>query len=725
MRIILCIFILISFVNVEQLFANGGNPAENIIKKAIEKKNRRYKKLLSYEYEAYTKDILRTEEDFSLKRKVTDFIFGEDDSTALKISAITEYQSKGYFKKPAKYKKIIIARNKRENFPSSLNIFIDKNRFENFYQNRLRFIKEELPGPLAEDAIGYYDYSLKDISLIDNKPAYKIYMTPANPENPGFEGYLYISTGSYDLLKVNVILNNGSNHPGIFDSINVIQQFSMFKDSIYMPTDYHLFTKINYFGIEKFVFELNSSLYNYKINPQSNDSLFDKALTTVLPDVDEKDSTYWNHVRKTPITEEEKLAFRELAGSNYFSNKFEKRYSIISKKIYLSDNLYINAPPAIYHFNRVEGHALDLGLHFNNALNRRLTSKLKLSYGFSDKRLKSNLKVNYLLGKYRTFKISAEAFNQLKVLFSGEHDYNIFATTALALVAKEDFQDYYFSKGFNFGLQGEVLPFLTLSAGFINRTDNNAIKNTSVSLFKTSKTYRSNPPIYETKINAFKAGFNLDFRDFIEDGFFRRRTLLGESYVIFNGNITYSNPDILNSGERFTKYELSAFGRMNLFRSTFLNYKIYGMYNQGRLPLQMLYTLPGDINLLAQNYSFRTLEFNEVTGDRVVTLNLYYFLGNELFNLLNIPLLKDSPFQLSTHFNAAFSDISSGSAGILPRAVSTLRNPFYEIGFGLSHAILPVRVEFTWRLNHRNGDNNFRVGFYFHVLQMIETSDED
>ena len=95
------------------------------------------------------------------------------------------------------------------------------------------------------------------------------------------------------------------------------------------------------------------------------------------------------------------------------------------------------------------------------------------------------------MGKYRTFKVSAEAFNQLKVLFSGEHDYNVFATTTLALFAKNDFQDYYFSKGINLELQGEVLPSLSLSAGFINRTDNNAFKNTSVSLFKTSKIGRA------------------------------------------------------------------------------------------------------------------------------------------------------------------------------------------------------------------------------------------
>ncbi len=725
MRIIICFFILASFVNAQQLFTSGKANAEKIIKKAIEKKERRSKKLLSYEYEVYTKGILRTEEDFSLKRKVTDLIFGKDESNAMEISAIVEHQTKGYFKKPDKYKKIIIARNQKETLPTSLNIFTDKNRFENFYQNRLKFVKEELPGPLAGDAVGYYNYSVNDTVLINNYPAYKIYMKPADPENPGFEGFLYISTESYDLIKVNVMLNSGSNHSGIFDSVNVIQQYSMFKDSIFMPTDYKLFVRINYLGIEKFVFELNSNFYKYKINPQINNSLFDKAIITVLPDADEKDSTYWSRVRKTPITKEEQLAFRELTGSNYFSNKFERRYSLLSKRIYLTDNLYLNAPPAIYHFNRIEGHALDLGLHLNNAFNRRLFSKLKLSYGFSDKRLKSNLKVNYLLGRYRTVKISAEAFNQLKVLFSGDHDYNVFATTSLALFAKNDFQDYYFSKGVNLELKGEVLPFLSLSAGFLNRTDNNAFRNTSVSLFKTSKTYRDNPPIYETRINAFKAGFNLDFRDFIEDGFFRRRTLLGESYVILNGNITYSDPSILNSGERFTKYELSAFGRLNLFRSTFLNYKIYGMYNRGRLPLQMLYTLPGDINLLAQNYSFRTLEFNEITGDKVITLNLYYFLGNELFNLLNIPILKDSPFQLSTHFNAAFSDISSRSASILPRAVSTLKNPFYEVGFGLSHALLPVRIEFTWRLNHRNEDNNFRIGFYFHVLQMVETTDED
>lgn len=45
----------------------------------------------------------------------------------------------------------------------------------------------------------------------------------------------------------------------------------------------------------------------------------------------------------------------------------------------------------MYHFSRVEGHALDFGVFVDDAFNRRFNSSLKLSYGFSDKNLNRTL----------------------------------------------------------------------------------------------------------------------------------------------------------------------------------------------------------------------------------------------------------------------------------------------------------------------------------------------
>ncbi|MEJ2616967.1 MAG: hypothetical protein P8Z35_18580, partial [Ignavibacteriaceae bacterium] len=215
--------------------------------------------------------------------------------------------------------------------------------------------------------------------------------------------------------------------------------------------------------------------------------------------------------------------------------------------------------------------------------------------------------------------------------------------------------------------------------------------------------------IYETKINALTAGFKIDFRDYVEDGFFRRRVLLGNSYVILNGDVTYSNKNFLNSGIDFTKYELSAHGRLNTFKSTYLDFRVYGMYNNGQLPFQLLYSSPGNVDALYQNYSFRTLNINEIFGDRVLNIFLENHFRDELFRLLKVPGLKDSEIMLNTFLNIGLSEVSDRSKSILVHKVKTFTHPFYELGFGLGHVLIPCRIEFAWKLNYR-GSNNFRVG---------------
>lgn len=688
----------------------GEDPAVRIVRNAIRKKEERNKKLLSYEYEAYTKGILKTKDDLNVKGRRLNISLGGGDSTGLKISAIIENQSRGYFKAPGNFKEIILARKQSANLPPTLNIFTGGRQIQNFYENRVRMANSSLPGPLADDALDYYNFYLKNISAINDRSVYEIYMTPADKSNPGFVGMIYIADGSFDLLKVDLQLNGAANVGGIFDTLNVVQQFSVLKDSISMPVDYHLLVGIDYLGLVKFGFEVNSILYDFKINPKIDDSFFNKAVVTVLPDADDKDSTYWKGTQTIPNTTDEQAAYTRIDSLSRITESFGDRFSLLSSSISFSDHFSTSGPLGMYHFNRVEGHAADFGLNFYDLDNRRLYTDFSFSYGFADKKFKSEINARYLLGDYRTWRISFDAYNKMKVLFVGSDVYKKLTSTVLALFAKNDFRDYYYSRGFDVELRGEVFPVLSLSGGFSNSTDNNAIKNTSISVFKTSRQYRANPPVYETRINAFTAGFRLDFRDYIEDGQFRRRTSFGKSYVIFSGDVTYSNRDILNSGESFTKYELAAFGRINSFNSTSLSYRLYGMYNNGYLPLQFMYALPADINLMSHSFTFRTLDYNEITGDRVVTLNLDYNFGTEIFRFLNVPGFKDWDITMNAFFDAAYSDISPKAASILPFPVNTFNSTFYEIGFGLAHALIPVRIEFAWKLNHR-GENNFKVGF--------------
>jgi hypothetical protein len=542
---------------------------------------------------------------------------------------------------------------------------------------------------------------------MDDNKVYRIHMEPDDPDDPGFEGSVFITDSTYDLIKVDLRLNRAANPGGIFDTINVFQQFASY-DEIYMPVDYRLFLKANFLGLARFGFELNSVLYDYKINPAIGEDEFSKAIVTVLPEADKKDSLYWLSTQTIPNTNEEDLAYRRIDSISLVPVTFWDRFEILGDRTYISDNFAINAPLSLYHFNRVEGHSLNLGFYLDDFYDQRLNSSLEFSYGFSDKDFKTDFSAEYFLGDYRTTSIRFNAYDKLKVLFGSSIAYWGITASLLALLNKEEFRDYYYSNGFDIEIEGEVFPILSLRAGFMNHTDKSAVNNSDFSFFRKDRSYRENPPIYETKINALTAGFDLDFRNYIEDGYYRRRTSFGRSYILFSGDITYSSKDLLKSNLDFTTYELRIRSFLRTFRSASMRFRVYGMYNNGTLPYQDMYGLPGNINIISKQYTFRTLRINEVFGERVVTLNLEHEFRSELFRLLNIPLLKDWEITLNTFFNAAVSEIGNKSAALLPAEVRTFSHPFYEIGFGIGQGIIPFQLEFAWKLNYR-GSNNFVV----------------
>jgi len=691
----------------EVVILPGENPALEIIRKAIEKKNERNEKLNSYEFEAYTKGAVRTEEDFSATGNDVVIGFDSGDSTELKITGILENRSRGYYQKPDNYKEIILARKQSANFPPSINILTGGRVIQNFYDDDVNFFGIDLPGPLSDDAISYYYFYLERFVAIDNIKVYQIHIAPDDPADPGFEGSVFITDSTYNLIKVDLRLNRSANPGGIFDTINVFQQFASY-DEFYMPVDYRLFLKANFLGLARLGFELNSVLFDYKINPVIDENEFSKAIVTVLVDADKKDSIYWLSTQSIPNTDEEDLAYRRIDSISLVPVSFWDRFEILSTRTNFSDNFAINAPLNFYHFNRVEGHSLKLGFYLDEYFERRLNSNLEFSYGFSDKRFKTDFSAEYLLGDYRTTSIRLNAYNKLNVLFGGSIAYWDLTASLLALLNKEEFRDYYYSNGFDIEIEGEVFPILSLRTGFMNHTDKSAQNSSDFSFFKKDRSYRDNPAIYETKINALTAGFDLDFRNYIEDGYFRRRTSFGRSYILFSGDVTYSSKDLLKSNLDFTTYELRINSFLRTFRSAFMRFRVYGMYNDGTLAYQDMYALPGNINLISKQYTFRTLRVNEVFGERLVTLNLEHNFGSELFRMLNIPLLKDWEFTLNTFFNVAVSEVGQKSAEQIPIDLKTFPHPFYEIGFGIGQGILPIQLEVAWKLNYR-GSNNFVV----------------
>ena len=698
----------------EVIVKPGVNPALEIIRKAIEKKNLRNNKLKNYEVEAYTKGLVRTTEEISAGNNSIGVGLGGSDTTELIIAGILENHSRNYFLQPDKFKSVILARKQSANFPPSINTLTGGRLIQNFYDNDVNFLGRDLPGPISDNALNYYYFRIENITAQNDQKIYQIYIEPDNSADPGFSGKIFITDSTFDLVKVDLILNRAANTGNLFDTVNVYQQFDEYN-GILMPVDYRLFVKANLLGLVRFGFELNTIMFNYSVNSNFSENIFDKAIVTVVPDADNIDSMYWQNTQTIPNTLEEQSAYNRIDSVESIPKSFLSDYSFLDTRVNLNDNLSITAPIAMYHFSRVEGHALDFGVFVDEAFNRRFNSSLKLSYGFSDEKFKQDFSAGYLLGDYRTWEVKFRAFNKLKILFEESYNYGELLSTAVTLIAKEEFRDYYYTKGFEIEIEGEVIPVLTMRARFKNQTDKSAFVNTDFSFFNKEKEYNVNPSIYETRINSLNIGFDIDFRDYIEDGFFRRRTSLGRSYVLFSGDVTYSNPDFLGSELNFTTYEASASAFIRTFKSAFMNINLYGRLTDGVTPYQDLYSLPGNIDVVFNSNTFRTLSINEIIGDKIITLHLTHDFRDEIFRALNIPGLKNWEIMWSLIFNAALADITPETSAVLTNPVKSFKHPFYELGFGFGQGLLPFKLEFMWKLNYRDG-NNFRVGLNMPLL---------
>lgn len=686
----------------------GENPALEIIRKAILKKHERKLKINDYEFESYTKGLVRSQNEITAGNNSVGIGIGTD-SSELKITGILENQSKGYFKKPDDFKEIILARKQSSNFPASINILTGGRFIQNFYDDDVNFFGKDLPGPLTENATDYYYFYIQKTFAIDDRRVFQLYMSPDDKDDPGFEGSIFITDSTFDLIKVDLRLNRAANTGGIFDTINIFQQFAAYNKSVYMPVDYRLFIKINFMGLAKVGFEMNTILYNYKINSSISNDIFNKAIITVLPEADEKDSTYWFAAQTIPNTTEEQLAYERIDSIKNLPKSIWDDFSFFSTQLNLSDNVSISAPLGMYHFNRIEGHVIDYGVWFYELNSRRMSLSLNTGYGFSDKKFKWNFSSKVLLGDYRTISMKLNLFNKLKILFDNSENYNELTSTLLSLISKYEFRDYYYSQGGGINLEGEVFPVLKLRLGFDHSKDLTAENKTNVSLFYNKKTYKVNLPINEVTINSVSSGFTIDFRDYIEDGYFRNRVSFGKSFVLLSGDVTYSSNDFLRTDFDFTTYELKLSGTLQNFRNSSFRFLIYGMYNDGTLPYQKLFSLPGNIDLTSQEFTFRTLNLNQVVGERVLTINIEQNWQDEIFKNLNLTFLTDIELQLNTFFNMAIVETETRTAAILPNTVNSFPHPFYEAGFGIAHPLIPLKIEFAWKLNYR-GENNFRVG---------------
>ncbi|MDA3859810.1 MAG: DUF5686 family protein, partial [Melioribacteraceae bacterium] len=303
------------------------NPALAIIKRVIETKHRRNQKLNSYKFKAYTKGVVKTTQDISAGSNSVGLGISIKDTAELKITGILENESHGFFKKPNDYKEEIVAQKQSANFPSTINMLTGGRVIQNFYSDDIQFFGRGLVSPIADNALDYYYFYIKDTLAIDNQTVFQIHFEPDYKSDPGFIGALFITDNTFDLIKLDVQLNDAANPGGIFSRVNIIQQYLPYADDIYMPIDYRLFISGNILGMAKFAFDIESVLYDYNINLKIDDDYFDMVVLKIQPEANKMDSSFWSNNQKIPNSLDEINAYKRIDSTEAIPKTFGDRFS--------------------------------------------------------------------------------------------------------------------------------------------------------------------------------------------------------------------------------------------------------------------------------------------------------------------------------------------------------------------------------------------------------------
>lgn len=279
--------------------------AEEIMRNVIKNKDALFDASGSYSCNIYIKAF---QQDSVTKRKKDDTAdsANKDDYNGMSLAEISlrvDKNEKGQIKEER------IGVNKRGNTDG---LFYQSSTEGDFtiYNNQIKVpAVAEIPfvSPVSYSGLVAYRFKTLNIDRTGKRRIYTIAVRPRLLSNATIEGELVIEDSSWVVLKASFRLPPA--HMPEYDYFEVSQQYEKVNDSAWMIArqqfNYH--TKIK--GGRRYG-ETVALYSGYELNKNFRKGYFGNELSTTTREAYEKDSAFWNSVRKEPLSVQEKMYAR-------------------------------------------------------------------------------------------------------------------------------------------------------------------------------------------------------------------------------------------------------------------------------------------------------------------------------------------------------------------------------------------------------------------------------
>ena len=513
-------------VVLDEIFINTGeNPANKIIRKAIDNKSNNTDKFKEYTSSFYSRGLFKVKNapEKILGQRLGD-LGGGLDSTRTGIIYLSETVSEITFqKKPAEFKEKIIASK-----VSGSDNGISFNRAEeanfDFYSNAVLIAENNLVSPISDNAFRYYRYELEGSFYEKNgRLINKIKVNPKRSTDRVFSGFIYIVEEDWAIYGVDLKAS------GEQVGIPIIEVLKFKQDYNYSESNkaWIKISQIIDFKFGLFGFNVDgrfSGAYSdYNFSPKFKKETFSNEVLSFAKGATEKDSLFWENLRPVPLTSEEKKDYllkdsiKETRKSKKYLDSLDKENNPIKitslftgytyRNSFKDWSISINSPLTTISYNTVQGRNTTTTINYFKSLNKTgkwIQAGANLNYSMSEKKIRP---VFYFTKKWnsiqrpRMFISVGQKINQ----FNERNPISKFYNTIYSLFLKENYLKIYEKSFSKISYSQEILNGLYIS-GSLEYASRKPLFNTSnFVVFGRDIPFQSNNPTDPTN---FAAPFN-------------------------------------------------------------------------------------------------------------------------------------------------------------------------------------------------------------------------
>lgn len=410
---------LVDFTMEEVVVRSGENPANEIIRHAIEKRPYYAKQLDHFRCEVYTKGIFRLR-DYPNKIMGRKLDFTDGDTSKQKIIYLSETISTYAVDKP-NHTRIEVHSSKVSGSIEGFGLAAPQ--FYSLYNNNVTIGASLNPrgfiSPIADNAPYYYRYKYEGAFFEGGKQINKIKVIPKRKYEPLFSGFINIVEDEWRIHSVKLYLTKESQMEYL-DTLRLEQIYVPATADIWVIQSQVIYPAAKIFGIDGFGSFIN--VYTqFELNPRFPKNYFSNTILEYTDSSRRKTDAFWDEIRPVKLMEEEirdyrkKDSLEQLTKNPVYLDSIDRKRNKISimGALVTGENFSKEKRRATYSvrplseivgFNVVEGLMANAALTYTKRLDsvigrRSLRITPNLRYGFNNRHFNAHLSTQYTFGK--------------------------------------------------------------------------------------------------------------------------------------------------------------------------------------------------------------------------------------------------------------------------------------------------------------------------------------